>query len=287
MSAIILDGKKLSDTYYCGFAEQLKTFPKLNLSVILIGNDPASHTYVAAKIKACKKIGIDTNLIHFDQNCTEDQVLKSIDCLNKNKDVHGMLVQLPVPKHIDTFKILNAIDPHKDVDCFNPVNLGLLFSGESQFAPATPTGVMMLIDTLKEQWKLESQHVVMVGASNIVGKPMSILLLNRGATVTIAHAKTKNLSEICLNADMIISAVGKPSLIGSGMVKPRTVLIDVGINKIADNSQKGYRLTGDMDFENLKENALAITPVPRGVGPMTIAALIGNLIYLYRSFHCR
>ena len=250
-----------------------------HLAAILIGNDPASETYVASKVKNCNEIGITSTLIRFDTIISEQDLLKCIEELNENNDIDGILVQLPLPKHISEKKIINKILPAKDVDGFNPVSIGNMVLGFPTFISATPYGIILLL----QHYKIETigKSVVVVGRSNIVGTPISILLSRNAdygnATVTLCHSKSKNLTEICNKADILIAAIGRPKFVTADMVKQNAVVIDVGINRIKDETKKsGYALTGDVDFENVSPKCSYITPVPGGVGLMTIAALLTN-----------
>ena len=282
---ILLNGSILSQQKNEELKKILSNYPTLSLATILVGDDKASHIYVQAKIKACQSVGINPVPIFLSKDTTEQELLEQIELLNNDPSVHGILVQLPLPKHLDSYKVLESINPKKDVDCFHPFNMGNLSTGISDFAPATSTGIMMLLDSIKDQWSLESKNVVVVGASNIVGKPTAMLLLQKEATITIAHKKTKNLKELCLTADLIIVAVGKANLITKDMVKKGAVVIDVGMNRI--QTEQGTKLVGDVDFENVKDLTFAITPVPKGVGPMTISALLHNLYFLYQHYHTK
>jgi methylenetetrahydrofolate dehydrogenase (NADP+)/methenyltetrahydrofolate cyclohydrolase len=271
----ILDGKKLS--------EKIKKEVKLEteklkekgitpgLAVILVGEDPASKVYVNMKSKACENSGIKSFLYKFDENIQEEELLLKIEEINKNPDIHGLLVQLPLPNHIDTTKILESVAPEKDVDGFHPYNVGRLVTGLDSFAPCTPLGVMELFKEYNIDVK--GLDACVVGASNIVGKPMQALLLNQFATVDICHIYTKNLAEHTKRADIVIVGVGKVNLITADMVKEGAIVVDIGINKL-DNG----KLVGDVDFENVSKKVSYITPVPGGVGPMTIAMLLKNTI---------
>lgn len=253
--------------------------PVPHLVAILVGNNGASETYVASKVKACHEVGFKSTLIRLDQGISSLKLLDIIRSLNTDPEVDGILVQLPLPAHISADEVIHAIDPLKDVDGFHPNNVGRLVLGQPTFLPATPYGIMLLL----EHYKIETsgKHAVVIGRSHIVGRPMSILLsasANCGnCTVTICHSQTKNLKDFTLNADIIIAALGKPEFIKEDMVKEGTVVIDVGITRIKDESKKsGYRLTGDVDYKNVAPKCSYITPVPGGVGPMTIAALMKN-----------
>lgn len=271
----ILDGKAVSLKVKESVkvrADELKKFGvEPTLAVVLVGEDKASQTYVRAKEKACNEYGIKSVAHRLSENTTQNELLALINVLNLDDSIHGILVQLPLPKHIDTEAILAMINPAKDVDGFHAVNVGKLVSGLDGFVPCTPLGVM---EILKEYGiEVAGLNAVVIGRSNIVGKPMANLLLNASATVTVTHSKTKNLKEICKNADLIVAAIGKPFFLKADMVKDGAVVVDVGINRLDDG-----RLVGDVDFEEVAPKCSYITPVPGGVGPMTIAMLLNNTI---------
>ena len=271
----ILDGKAVSLKVKESVkvrADELKKFGvEPTLAVVLVGEDKASQTYVRAKEKACNEYGIKSVAHRLSENTTQNELLALINVLNLDDSIHGILVQLPLPKHIDTNVVLAAIDPRKDVDGFHAVNVGKLVSGLDGFVPCTPLGVM---EILKEYGiDVAGLNAVVIGRSNIVGKPMANLLLNASATVTVTHSKTTNLKEICKNADLIVAAIGKPFFLKADMVKDGAVVVDVGINRLDDG-----RLVGDVDFEEVAPKCSYITPVPGGVGPMTIAMLLNNTI---------
>lgn len=250
-----------------------------HLVAVLVGNNGASETYVASKVKACEEVGFKSTLIRLENSISSLRLLEIIGELNTDPDVDGILVQLPLPEHISAEEVINAIDPAKDVDGFHPGNVGKMVLGQPTFVPATPYGIMLLLEHYKIDTK--GKHAVVVGRSNIVGRPMSILLSGNGnpgnCTVTICHSHTKNLKEFCLSADIIVAALGRPGFVKEDMVKEGAVVIDVGITRIPDASKKsGYRLSGDVDFEKVAPKCSYITPVPGGVGPMTIAALMKN-----------
>ena len=275
-------GKKIS-----ALKESGKKVP--HLAAVLIGNNPASETYVASKVKNCNEIGITSTLKRFDESISEKELLQLIKDLNGNDDIDGILVQLPLPKHIDEEKIINAILPQKDVDGFHPVSVGNMVLGFPSFISATPYGILLLL----QHYKIDTagKQVVVIGRSNIVGTPISILLsrnnANGNATVTLCHSRTKNIKELCLQADIIIAAIGKPKFVTADMVKENAVVIDVGINRVKDESKKsGYTLTGDVDFANVAPKTSYISPVPGGVGLMTIAALLTNT-FKAASLHSR
>ena len=255
-----------------------------HLAAILVGNNGASETYVASKVKNCEETGFLSSLIRLDENVSEEILLDTIQKLNKDNTVDGILVQLPLPKHISDQKVIEAIDPKKDVDGFHPVNVGKLVQGLETFIPATPYGIMLLLEHFNIDTK--GKHAVVVGRSNIVGRPMSILLssnVNKGnCTVTICHSHTPNIESFCKDADILVAALGKPGFITANMVKPGAVIIDVGITRVADDTTKsGFRIKGDVAYNEVAEVASAITPVPGGVGLMTIAGLLKNTMQAY------
>ena len=242
----------------------------VGLAVIIVGEDPASKIYVANKKKACEALGIISEEYALPESTTEEELLGLIDTLNAKKSINGILCQLPLPRHLDEKRIINAISPEKDVDAFHPVNVGRIMIGDYDFVPCTPAGIMEML--AYENIETEGKRCVVIGRSNIVGKPMAMLLLHKNGTVTICHSKTKNLKEICLGADILVAAVGKAKFVTADMVKEGAVVIDVGMNR------ENGKLCGDVDFEAVKDKASAITPVPGGVGPMTIAMLMQNTL---------
>lgn len=273
--AKILNGKEVSQRIKDELKEEVKKlksdkiFP--GLAVIIVGDDPASRVYVNSKKKACEEIGIYSQEYALPENTTQDELLELVEKLNSDTKINGILVQLPLPSHIDEEAVINAISPKKDVDAFHPVNVGKIMIGNYDFLPCTPAGVMELI---KESGiDISGKECVVVGRSNIVGKPQAMLLLHQNGTVTICHSRTKDLAEKTKNADILIAAVGKPNFITGDMIKEGAVVIDVGINRIAPK-----KLVGDVDFESAEKKASAITPVPGGVGPMTIAMLMKNTV---------
>ncbi len=280
----ILDGKKaaqaIKDDLRIDVAQRSIEGKKVpHLAAILVGTNGASETYVAAKVKACEETGFKSTLIRFDDTISENKLLEKIEELNMDTGVDGILVQLPLPKHISDENVINAINPEKDVDGFHPVNVGRMVQGLPAFLPATPYGIMLMLDYYKIETK--GKHAVIIGRSNIVGRPMSILLSGNGnpgnCTVTICHSQTKNLEEICLQGDIIVAAIGRPEFVTGSMVKNGAVVIDVGITRTVDKTKKsGYKLKGDVAYEQVAAKASWITPVPGGVGPMTIAALMKN-----------
>jgi methylenetetrahydrofolate dehydrogenase (NADP+)/methenyltetrahydrofolate cyclohydrolase len=253
--------------------------PVPHLAAVLVGNNGASETYVASKVKSCQEVGFKSTLIRLEENISSMKLLDVIADLNRDPDVDGILVQLPLPKHISEEEVINAIDPNKDVDGFHPNNIGRMVLGLPTFVSATPYGIMLLLEHYKIETK--GKHAVVVGRSHIVGRPVSILLSGNAepgnCTVTICHSHTKNIKELCQRADIIIAALGRPNFITADMVKEGAVIIDVGITRVNDATKKsGYRIAGDVDFENVAPKCSFITPVPGGVGPMTIAALLKN-----------
>lgn len=260
---------------------QLSTrgYPVPHLVAVLVGNNGASETYVASKVKACQEVGFKSTLIRLEEDIAELKLLELIRELNADPDVDGILVQLPLPKHISDEEVINTIDPLKDVDGFHPNNVGRMVLGQPTFVPATPYGIMLMLEHHKIETK--GKHAVVIGRSNIVGRPMSILLSGSSypgnCTVTICHSSTQDLKAFCRSADIIIAALGKPGFVTEDMVKEGAVVIDVGITRVPDSSKKnGYRISGDVDFEKVAPKCSYITPVPGGVGPMTIAALMKN-----------
>lgn len=273
MKAQLIDGKKISAEIKAEAAEEAAALKEKGvqpcLAVVLVGDDSASQVYVNNKKKACEAVGIKSVSHVLPGNTTEKELLDLIGELNTDKDIHGILVQMPVPKQIDDRKVILAISPEKDVDCFHPLNVGYLHTGAKGFLPCTPAGIIELIK--RSGHSIAGKNCVVIGRSNIVGKPVAMLLMQENGTVTICHSKTKNLAEICRGADILVSAVGKVDTVTADMVKEGAIVIDVGMNRNAEG-----KLCGDVDYENVKEIAGAITPVPGGVGPMTIAMLMKN-----------
>ena len=286
---IILDGKKTSNDIKSELSVLVDELMKKgkrppHLAAVLVGNDGASLTYVGSKVRSCEKIGYQSTLIHLPETTSEGELLEQIHSLNTDKEIDGFIVQLPLPKHIDEEKVLMAVDPHKDVDGFHPTNFGKMALDMESFIPATPYGIVELLDRYKID--ISGKHAVVIGRSNIVGRPMSILLSRKSspgnATVTLTHSRTKNLETITKEADIIVSALGVPNFLTQDMIKEGAIIIDVGITRVPDDSNpKGYVITGDVDYENVKEKASYITPVPGGVGPMTIAMLLQNTYHAY------
>ena len=287
----ILDGKIVSqsvkDELKAEVIQLIKNNKRLpHLAAILVGNNGASETYVASKAKNCEEIGFKSSLFRLKEDITESELINAVIKLNADESVDGILVQLPLPKHIDEQKIINLIDPSKDVDGFSPVSIGKMVLGLPSFVPATPYGIMLML----EHYNIETsgKHAVVIGRSNIVGRPISILLNQNNkygdCTVTVCHSRTKNMKEICLQADIIVAALGKPNFLTTDMVKENAVVIDVGITRVADASKKsGFAIKGDVDFENVSPKCSYITPVPGGVGLMTIAALLKNTFNAYQQ----
>lgn len=277
MTAKIIDGKKTAQEIRSELKREIQNLKiKPELRVILVGNNPASQIYVKNKEKYASEVGIKSETIRLPEDITEEKLLKQIKKLNKDKHINGILVQLPLPSHINEFSVINAIAPEKDVDGFTIYNKGLLSIGKPALTPCTPLGIIELLKQYKVN--IASKNAVVIGRSNIVGKPMAQLLLNEDATVTICHSKTKNLAEITSNADILISAVGKPKFIGKKYVKKGATVIDVAMNRDTKNN----RWVGDVDFDNVSKVAKFITPVPGGVGPMTIAMLLKNTVQAYK-----
>lgn len=282
----LLDGKIVSQAVKEQIREKTITWKSgggktPHLSAILVGTNGASETYVASKVKSCEEVGFVSTLIRLPDTVTEHELLDQIRLLNENEDVDGILVQLPLPAHISEHQVINAIHPDKDVDGFHPVNAGRMVLGQPAFLPATPYGIMLMLEHY--QIPTKGKHAVIIGRSNIVGRPMSILLSRNGnpgnCTVTICHSHTANLSELCLQADIIVAALGKPGFLKAEMVKEGAVVIDVGITRVPDATKKsGFSIKGDVDFDRVAPKCSAITPVPGGVGLMTIAALLMNTL---------
>lgn len=271
----IIDGKQIATDLKQLVATQVQARRTAGgtvcLAVVIVGEDPASQVYVAAKAKACALVGIESKQFSLPTETTQEELLALVDTLNADPTVHGILVQLPLPQHMEEHRIIEAIAPEKDVDAFHPYNVGKIMIGDYDFLPCTPAGCMELIASTGVD--LVGKHAVIVGRSNIVGKPMSMLLLHKSATVTICHSKTADLGAVCRTADILVAAVGVPHLITAEMVKPGAIVIDVGMNRLPDG-----RLVGDVAFDEVREVCGAITPVPGGVGPMTIATLMQNTL---------
>ncbi len=283
---ILLDGRKTSSDIKDEIAIEVEQLKKEgnktpHLAAVIVGNDGASLTYVNAKVKACERVGFESTLVQLSDETTEEELLSKIEDLNTNDDIDGFIVQLPLPKHIDEQKVIMAVHPDKDVDGFHPTNVGKMALNLPTFISATPFGILELLD--RYQVETSGKHVVVIGRSHIVGSPMSILLSQKrnvgNATVTITHSRTKNLKEITLQADIIIAALGIPEFLTADMIKDNVTVIDVGITRVEDSTKKsGYRLLGDVAFDEVSEKSAFITPVPGGVGPMTIAMLLKNTL---------
>ena len=286
----LLDGKATSAEIKAEIAQEVaqrlrEGKPAPHLVAILVGHDGGSETYVASKIKTCSELGFRSTLIRFEEDVTEARLLETIEKLNHDDDVHGFIVQLPLPKHINEQRIIEAVDPRKDVDGFHPINVGRMSIGLPCFVSATPQGIIELL----KRYKVDTQgkHCVVLGRSNIVGKPMAQLLLHKGnpgdCTVTVCHSRTPNIKELCLEADIIVAALGVPEFLKADMVRPGAVIIDVGTTRVPDASKKsGFRLSGDVAFDEVAPRASYITPVPGGVGPMTIVSLMLNTLQAAR-----
>ena len=276
----ILDGKKCSQEILDKIKETVDNLKSSNkrvpgLAVIIVGNNPASKIYVNSKVKACEKVGFYSKAIFLDENISQAELLENIQALNNDENIDGILVQLPLPKHLNEDEVCNAIDTSKDVDGFKAENLGKVMLGkEDGMVPCTPQGIMYLLDSIKDI-NLYGMNGVVIGRSNIVGKPISSLLINRGVTTTVCNSRTKNIEDVLRNADIIIAALGKPKFLKENMVKEGAIIVDVGINRVDG------KLCGDVDFENVSKLASFITPVPGGVGPMTIAMLLNNTLRAY------
>jgi len=287
---ILLDGKKTSQELKEEIAVEVAAMRQKgqkvpHLAAVIVGNDGASLTYVSSKVRSCEQVGFESTLVRLPEDTTQEDLLKEVAALNANEAIDGYIVQLPLPAHLDEEEVLLAIDPKKDVDGFHPTNFGRMALELESFIPATPFGIMQLL----ERYKVDTsgKHAVVIGRSHIVGRPISILLSQKGdfanATVTVAHSRTKDLKALLNQADIIVSALGVPNFVKADMVKPGAVVIDVGITRVEDASRpKGYRIVGDVDFDQVAEKASYITPVPGGVGPMTIAMLLKNTLLARR-----
>jgi methylenetetrahydrofolate dehydrogenase (NADP+) / methenyltetrahydrofolate cyclohydrolase len=291
MTARILDGVPLANAIRAEVAEAVKTFRSSGrqpgLAVVIVGDNPASQVYVKAKGKACEEAGMHSETVRLPENTSEADLLEVVDRLNRDPRIHGFLVQLPLPSHVNSERVLNAINPAKDVDGFHPVNVGKLSIGDpTALKPATPFGVQQML--IRSGIETKGANAVIVGRSNIVGKPMASLLIQPGkggdATVTVCHSKTRDLPGVCRSADILVVAMGKPEFVTADMVRPGATVIDVGINRVEDSSQaKGYRIVGDVAYGPVAELAGAITPVPGGVGRMTIAMLLQNTVQAFQQ----
>ena len=286
----ILDGKKTSNDIKDEIAHEVNSIISNgdrppHLAAVIVGNDGASLTYVGSKVRACEKVGFDSTLVSLDDSISEKELLDKVYELNNDKKIDGYIVQLPLPKHIDTQKVLLAVDPKKDVDGFHPVNFGRMALNLPTFISATPNGIMELLK--RYEVPTEGKNTIVIGRSDIVGKPVSILMglkTNPGnSTVTLAHSRTKNIEDLIKQADIVISALGVPDFIKDHMIKEGATVIDVGITRVEDDSEKGYKIVGDVDYENVSKKSSFITPVPGGVGPMTIAMLLKNTLQAYKN----
>lgn len=284
----LIDGKKVANEIKESLKKEIAAIIDAggdppHLAAILVGDDPASQTYISSKEAACKNIGFTSSIYRFPANVTEEKLIEVISFLNDDNDINGFIVQLPLPSHINADNVLQAIDPSKDVDGFHPVNMGRLVLGLPAYHPATPAGIMMLLEHFKIE--TEGKHCVVLGRSNIVGTPISLLMSRKSkpgnSTVTLCHSKTENLNELTRQADIIIAAIGQVGFVTADMVKEGAVVIDVGIHRVSDNSEKGYHIEGDVKFDEVAPKCSYITPVPGGVGPMTIVGLLMNTM---RSF---
>ena len=285
MTAKLILGKEVSEEIYAELRQRIASLKDRGtvpgLAVILVGDDPASQVYVRKKGEMCEELGMRSQIIRMPAETTQEELLGRIAELNADESIHGFLVQLPLPSHIDEEAVIASISPEKDVDCFHPSNVGRLLIGDPDFMPATPAGVQQML--VRSGVETAGKHVVVVGRSTIVGKPMAALMVQKGpgadSTVTVVHSRTVNLAEITRTADILVVAIGKPRFITADMVRPGAVVIDVGTNRIEDPTHpKGSRLVGDVDFDAVREVASAITPVPGGVGPMTICMLMANAV---------
>ena len=287
---IVLDGKKTSNDIKAEIAESVKEIVVKDLrpphlAAVIVGDDGASLTYVGSKVRACKRVGFESTLIKLPETISENELLEKVNELNNDENIDGYIVQLPLPKHIDSQKILMAVDADKDVDGFHPTNFGKMALSLPTFISATPFGIMELL----KRYNVETsgKHTVVIGRSDIVGRPISILMSQKSnpgnSTVTLAHSRTKNIEDLTKQADIIISALGVPNFVKEDMVKDGAVIVDVGITRVADGSEKGYKIVGDVDYENVSKKSSYITPVPGGVGPMTIAMLLKNTLLAYKG----
>ena len=286
---IVLDGKKTSNDIKAEIAESVKEIVANgsrppHLAAVIVGDDGASLTYVGSKVRACKRVGFESSLIKLPETISENELLEKVHELNNDENIDGYIVQLPLPKHIDSQKILMAVDADKDVDGFHPTNFGKMALSLPTFISATPFGIMELLK--RYDVDTSGKHTLVIGRSDIVGRPISILMSQKSnpgnSTVTLAHSRTKNIEELTKQADIIISALGVPKFIKADMVKDGAVIVDVGITRVADNSAKGYKIVGDVDYKNVSQKSSYITPVPGGVGPMTIAMLLKNTLLAYK-----
>jgi methylenetetrahydrofolate dehydrogenase (NADP+)/methenyltetrahydrofolate cyclohydrolase len=287
---IVLDGKKTSNDIKAEIAVSVKEIIAKgarppHLAAVIVGDDGASLTYVGSKVRACKRVGFESTLIKLPESISENELIEKVNELNNDENIDGYIVQLPLPKHIDSQKILMAVNADKDVDGFHPTNFGKMALSLPTFISATPFGIMELLK--RYDVKTSGKHTVVIGRSDIVGRPISILMSQKSnpgnSTVTLAHSRTENIEELIKQADIIISALGVPNFVKEDMVKDGAVIVDVGITRVADGSEKGYKIVGDVDYENVSKKSSYITPVPGGVGPMTIAMLLKNTLLAYKG----
>ena len=287
---IVLDGKKTSNDIKAEIAVSVKEIIAKgarppHLAAVIVGDDGASLTYVGSKVRACKRVGFESTLIKLPESISENELLEKVNELNNDENIDGYIVQLPLPKHIDSQKILMAVNADKDVDGFHPTNFGKMALSLPTFISATPFGIMELLK--RYDVETSGKHTVVIGRSDIVGRPISILMSQKSnpgnSTVTLAHSRTENIEELIKQADIIISALGVPNFVKEDMVKDGAVIVDVGITRVADGSEKGYKIVGDVDYENVSKKSSYITPVPGGVGPMTIAMLLKNTLLAYKG----
>lgn len=286
----LIDGKKIAEEIKTSLAKEVAEIIDAggeppHLSAVLVGDEAASITYIESKERACRRVGFTSSVYRLPKTVSEEQLLETIDFLNSDPDINGFIIQLPLPKHINADLVLQRIDPVKDVDGFHPVNIGRLVLGLPSYLPATPAGIIMLLERMNIE--TSGKHCVVLGRSNIVGTPMSLLMSRKAnpgnCTVTLCHSKTENIEEIAKQADILIAAIGQPGFVKENMVKQGAVVIDVGIHRIPDASEKGYHIVGDVDFDRVASKCSYITPVPGGVGPMTIIGLLMNTMKAYRK----
>lgn len=276
--AQILNGKAVAAVLKTRVKEKISTDNPPSLAVVLVGQNPASLTYIRGKEKACNEVGIRFQLHALEENTSQADLLALIDTLNADNNIHGLLVQQPLPPHLDKHAVVSRIDPRKDVDCLHPHNVGLVMTGRARLLPATPAGVIMLLDECGVS--LEGKHCVIIGRSDIVGKPLALMLLARDATVTVCHSRTQGLADICRRADVLVAAAGRPRLVTPDMISPGCIVVDVGVNRL-----EGKKICGDVDYKGCFEKASFITPVPGGVGPMTVAVLMENCLKAWEAQH--
>lgn len=285
----VIDGKKIAEEVKDEIAKKVQQWikedkPVPHLAAVIVGEDGASKTYIGSIERSCREVGFTSSIYHYPETISEREFLEAIDFLNRDEEIDGYIIQLPLPKHISTEKVIAHVDPKKDVDCFHPINNGKLFLGEADFLPATPYGTIELMK--RAGIEASGKHCVVLGRSNIVGKPLAMLLAEKSpqgnATVTICHSRTKNLKEVCASADILLVAIGQPEMITAEYVKEGATVIDIGIHRIPDSSkEKGYRICGDVKYDEVAPKCEAITPVPGGVGPMTMTCLMLNTMHAH------